>query len=342
MMKVYHTVEPYLHDLPPGLAGRAVLRQTEHAPGAALAMLGGVLVFAAACLAVFAWRMEREYRGEKLGEAASGAAKRSPQEVVAKTGAVHPAEARAEAPERQGLLSPVVAACYEKEWIYVRRNPTQFYGLIAPLAMILIFKVPMSNLAKSGTVFPAAVAYAVLGVAMLAYNSLGLDANGVQFYFLAPVTLRSVMLGKNLFSFSIIALQVALVYLMLIFTSGAPPLAMTLSTIAWVAFACLVNTTVGNMRSIKAPKKIDPSKISRRQQSQLSALLCLGLMLVASGLGAGLIALAKFARMPWLAVPILAGLAVGAFALYVAGLNRVDGMALDCREDLVEELSKAS
>jgi ABC-2 type transport system permease protein len=240
------------------------------------------------------------------------------------------------------VLSPAVAACFEKEWVYVRRNPAQFYGLIAPLAMVFLFAGRLGSFAKTGMIFPAAVAYSVLGIAALAYNVLGLDASGVQFYFMAPIQLRSVFLAKNLFGFAITAVQVVLVYLVITFTAGRPPWLITVTTLCWVVFACLTNTTIGNIRSVVAPKKMDPSKISRRQASQLSALLCIGIMLAIAGVGAGLVALSKFLAIPWLPVPILLALAIGAFALYLAGLNGIDTMALSRRETLIEELSKAS
>jgi ABC-2 type transport system permease protein len=240
------------------------------------------------------------------------------------------------------LLSPVLAALFEKEWIYVRRNPAQFYGLLAPLAMVFLFAGRMGAFARTGYIFPAAVAYSVLGIAALAYNVLGLDANGVQFYFMAPITIRSVILAKNLFSFSITALQLVLVYAVVSFMSEPPPVLMAVTTVCWVAFACLVNAAVGNMRSITAPRKIDPSKISRKQASQLSGLICVGIIFVAVAIGGGLVVLGKFLGLPWLPIPVLLALGLGAFALYVTGLNKVDSLALSHREELIEELSKAS
>jgi ABC-2 type transport system permease protein len=337
MLHNYQRIEPYLHHLPPGLAGTSILSGSLAQSPAALTRLAGVLAYAALFLAVFAWRMQREYRGENLSEAAN-----SPVQAPAtRVSAVH-AVAPASASHGTSYLSPVVAACLEKEWIYVRRNPAQFYGLIAPLAMVFLFASRLGSFARTGLIFPSAVAYSVLGIAALAYNVLGLDASGVQFYFMAPIQIRSVILAKNLFGFSITVLQLVLVYLVLTFTIGSPPFLITISTICWVVFACLVNATVGNMRSITAPKKIDPAKISRKQASQLSALMCIGIMLAVAGLGAGLIGLSKFVGRDWLPIPFLLAFALGALALYIAGLNRIDSIALNHRETLVEELSKTS
>ena len=113
-------------------------------------------------------------------------------------------------------------------------------------------------------------------------------------------------------------------------------------TLCWVFFAALVNVTVGNVRSITTPKRIDPSKISRKQASQLSALLSLALMLVVAAVGGGLILLSRAYELPWLPVPILLALAIGAFALYWSGLGHIDALAQNHRETLVEELSKTA
>ena len=335
-LRVYHFIEPSLRALPPSLGGIGI----SHANSAiTAAYILGILAFAAVFLAIFAWRMHQEYRGESLSEAAHQTAENVRAPHVNRSPIANRLESRS---YRPSLFSPVLAALFEKEWLYVRRNPAQFYGLIAPLAMVFLFAGRLGSFARTGFIFPAAVAYSVLGIAALAYNVLGLDANGVQFYFMAPMSIRSVMLAKNLFSFSITGLQLILVYAVVTFTAQPPPILIAISTVCWVVFACLVNATVGNMRSIIAPKKIDPSKISRKQASQLSALLCIGIMLVVGALGGGLMAAARFVDMPWLPIPILVALAFGAFALYITGLNNVDGLALRHREDLVEELCKTS
>ncbi len=340
-VRFYHRFEPVLHRLPPSLAGAIVLDGAAHDSASAMLALVGILLFAAIFLAVFAWRMQREYRGENLSEAndSPAAAPALPRPARQRLRAA--AQPVPDAPSSH-LLPDVVAACLHKEWTYVLRNPAQFYGLLGPLVMVALFAGRVGNFARTGYVFPAAVAYSVLGISPLAYNVFGLDASGVQFYFLAPVSFRSVILAKNLFGFGVSALQLLLVYLVLLFASGRPPLFIMLATICWVVFATMINATVGNLRSITTPKKQDPGRISRRQASQMSALLCIGLLLAMAGLGGALLALATFLHLPWLPVPILLALACGAFALYVTGLNRVDAMALSHRESMIEELAKTS
>lgn len=340
LVRVYHSLVPALHSLPPGLAGVAVERGAAGNVLSALSLIVAILLFAAAFLAVFAWRMQREYRGENLSEV-------SRQPVVALQPRVPHAPAVAlpvheNAEAGPGFLSPALSALLTKEWTYMRRNPAQYYGLLAPLAMVFLFAARMGRFGVTGMVFPAAAAYSMLGVSALAYNVLGMDANGIQFYFLSPVPFHSIFLAKNLFSFAIPALQTVLLYLLLTFTVGAPGLVLTLSVLTWIIFATIINVTAGNWRSITAPKKIDPAKVSRRQASQLSALIGLVLMLVVIGLGFVVLMLARAISLPWLPIPVFLVLSVGAFALYWAMLVRVDAFAANHRETLIEELSKVA
>ncbi len=330
-MTLYQQGQRYVVVLPPGLAGAAIRSFSQGAKGVAGAEIGAVLLYALLFLAVLGWRLEREYRGENLSEG-SVPRKRETRRSPTRTGR-HGVD---------GFGSGVLGACVQKEWIYLRRNPSQFYGLLAPLVMVFLFAGRMGNFARGGMVFPAGAAYALLGIAALAYNLFGADAGGVQFYFLAPVEMRTVVLSKNLFGFCLAALQVALLYAVLLFTSGAPPLPITLGTVCWVVFAALVNATIGNVRSITAPKKMDPGRVARKQASPLSALISVGAMLAAAALGAGLLALASLLGRPWLPVPVLLLCDAGAGLAYVSGLSRVGGVAWSHRETFLEELSKES
>ncbi len=349
-MRFYHHVQPYLAALPPGFAASSILNTRNGATTPAAANILGILLAAAVFLGVFAWRMQREYRGENLSEVNYAPTSNVPPTRAPSTAphvaSVTPhalAPAATDSPARSsGFLSPEILTALHKEWIYVRRNPSQFYGLLLPLAMVFLFAARNATFGRTGYVFPAAVAYSLLGIAALSYNAFGLDGPGVQFYFLAPIPIRTIFLAKNLFSFLINIVQLILVYLLLVFTSGAPPLLIAADTICWAIFAALVNVTVGNMRSITAPKKLDPSKMSRKQASQLSGLISLGLMLVAGGVGFGLIALARLLNLPWLPIVIFLIFDFGALALYAASLSRLDAMVLSHRETLLEELTKVS
>ncbi len=208
--------------------------------------------------------------------------------------------------------------------------------------MVVIFAGRLGTLSHTGMAFPLGMSYSILGLAALPYNSFGLDQAGVQFYFLAPVRFRSVLVAKNLLIFLITAAQVALVYGVVAYAAGTPPLLLTLTTLLWVVFASLTNIAVGNLRSFTAPKKLDPGKLARKQASQLSGLMSVGLMLLSAGLAAGLYTLGQSLSRPWLPIPILIVLSGCSLFAYLKVLDRADTIALQHRESLIEELCKAS
>ena len=340
---LYQSSHAILSHFPAGLAGASIENVALGFWPYALANLFAISLFAALFLAVFAWRMQREYRGENLSDSTLSPAPAAPAPNAVSLPVLHALAPAAMAEPAKSALPATLTASFYKEWIYVRRNTAQLYGMLGPLAMVFLFAGRVGGqLSRSGWTFPVAVAYSTLGIAALAYNSFGLDAAGIQFYFLAPVRLHTVLLAKNLFSFAISAIEAVVVFLVLCFVSGRPPLLITVATVCWLAFAVLVNVTIGNMRSIIAPKKMDPGKLSRKQASQLSALMSVGILLLVTALGGGVIALGSFLSLPWLPIPVFLGLAVAAFALYYAGLDRLDALALSHRETMIEELCKAS
>jgi ABC-2 type transport system permease protein len=347
---LYSSGEPLLHRLPPGFAAMSVVEQANGHLLLAGVNLAGVLCFALIFLAIFALRMRREFSGENLSEAGA-----RPQAAPAPTASPRPAiqSVRTDASTALGIslggsthsgrrlgLTPAMLACLLKEFIYLRRNTAQFYAVLGPLAMVLLFSSRMGRYAPVGYNFPAAVVYATLGISALSYNVFGLDATGVQFYFLAPTSFRTIILAKNLLGFLFAAVDVILIYLVITFMTGRPPLSITLITLVWAALAVFINTTVGNIRSFTAPKKLDPAKIGRKQTSQMSALLAVGLMLLTAAAGFGLVFLSRNSRMLWLPLPVLLIMAVIAFEFYIAGLARVDRLAAIYRDSLLDELTR--
>ncbi len=346
LQHLYQTSKTVLWHLHPGLAGAAIFRFAAGETGTAILDLFAVALFGAAFLAIFAWRMHREYRGENLSDSnitphheAFVAHHTAPTAPAATLAPASPSAVAARGPF--GLPATLTAAFY-KESIYIRRNSAQLYSLILPIFMVLIFAGRIGSRGFSFWTFPAAIAYSTLTMAPLAWNSLGLDAEGVQFYFLAPVRLRTILLAKNLFSFGLILVQVAVVFIALNYMGAHPPLWILCATLAWLPFAVFLNLTAGNIRSITAPKKMDPGKLSRRQASQLSALLSVLLVLIVSAIGAGGIFLGLYFGILWLPAVTLLAFSIAAFALYTAGLTRLDALALSNRENLIEQLTKAS
>jgi ABC-2 type transport system permease protein len=208
--------------------------------------------------------------------------------------------------------------------------------------MVFLFANRLSSSGRFGEfIFPVAIAYSVLGVSILSYNALGMDGSGVQLYFMAPARMRDVFLAKNLTGFLLNLVELVLVFAVIAFVAHPPSLVIALATICWLLFATFINGAVGNLRSLAAPKKVDLTKASSRQASQLSVLIALGILVACASIGFAALALANYFDRPWLMIPVLLALAVAAFTFYVTVLNRLDSIALTHREALAEELCKA-
>jgi ABC-2 type transport system permease protein len=337
---IFHHIQPIAAFLPPGLAASSIVSYSQGHILTAFASLLGLIAFGALFFTVYAWRMHREFRGENLSEVTQ-----PPPPSTLKS--FRPAAIPSPAPIATTKISTfglnyTVIACLQKEFIYLRRNVNQLYGFIAPLFMVFLFAGRVSSSGRFGEfVFPVAVAYSVLGVSVLSYNALGMDGPGVQFYFLGPTRLRDVFLAKNITGFLLTFFELVLIFGVITFVAHPPSLVITLSTVCWLLFATFINGAVGNLRSLMSPKKIDLLRASRRQASQLSVLIALGILAASVGIGYGTIVLASVLGRPWLMVPTLLALALIGFVAYLQVLNRLDAIALDHRENLAEELCKA-
>lgn len=343
IIKTFHHIQPIAAFLPPGLTAVSINSYHQSHLLPAIAALFGLILFTALFFAVYAWRMQREFRGENLSETTQSkpAHRRNaatPAPHATSLADIIPSAARSSFFGRNSTIT----ACLQKEFIYVRRNLNQLYGFIAPIFMVFLFANRMSASGRFGDlVFPVAIAYSVLGVSILSYNALGMDGTGIQLYFIAPARMRDIFLAKNLTGFLLNLIELVIVFAVIAVVAKRPSLLITLATIGWLLFATFLNGAIGNLRSLNAPKKIDLNKASRRQASQLSVLLAMGILVACAGIGFAVVFLANYLGRPWLMVPVLLALAAVAFAVYLVVLNRLDTIALTHREALVEELCKA-
>ena len=339
LRKIFHHIQPIAAFLPPGLTASSIARYGQSRFLAATALLFGLILFGTLFFSVYAWRMHREFRGENLSEVTQ------PNPPATRRTAAAPQTAHIPATPLSSTstfgLNSTIIACLQKEFIYLRRNINQLYGFVAPVFMVFLFANRLSSSGRFGEfIFPVAIAYSVLGVSILSYNALGMDGSGVQLYFMAPARMRDVFLAKNLTGFLLNLVELVLVFAVIAFVAHPPSLVIALATTCWLLFATFINGAAGNLRSLAAPKKVDLTKASRRQASQLSVLIALGILVACAGIGFATLVLANYFDRLWLMVPIQLALAIAAFAFYVAVLNRLDTIALTHREALTEELCK--
>jgi ABC-2 type transport system permease protein len=330
-------VERYVSALPPELAGRSI----------AAAAQGRVTMFAVKNVASAAWgcvflfvfslRMRAEYRGESLSDPANVVrAAKVPKLEIAHAA---PAEAFVAAAARPADVTRVVAA---KELLYLRRNTGLFYGLIMPLVMVLIFAGRWSARwsPHGSTVVLAALAYGLIGVFPMGFNSFGMDGAGAQTYFIAPVRLREVLMGKNMLCAGLAIAETIAILAVLSYSGKAPSPLIILDGLLWMVSTLLVELTVGNYMSIRSPRRIDPGRTAQKQARPASAFLSMGIVLGSGLVGALVTYLAGLGGVDWV-VPIVFGCtAVAAGWVYLENLNKLDAYGWLHRDELFEELQR--
>ena len=229
---------------------------------------------------------------------------------------------------------------FGKEFLQIRRNTGLLFGLIAPIFFVFLYAGMVASRNNTPWVFPAAMLYTMLGIAPLSYNSFGLEATGVQFYFLAPIRLRDVFLAKNLVNFLLAAIEVAVVLVVVARIAAVPSAATLIATVLWTFATLLLTTTLGNRRSITTPKKIDLGRTVSKQASQMSALIAFGVLLGSAAVGGGFLLLAMYLDKQWILLPIFLVFTGCAFLVYRQGLRSIDAFTLAHRDGLFEELCK--
>jgi len=323
--------------LPPGMAAAMVKFGRAEDLGKACAEFAGLLAYCGVVGWLLAIRLRAEYRGENLSEA------RRPS-----------AEARA--PVRAGWnvtgVSPTVAALFEKDLRYLLRNTMAYLTLLTPVLIILVLSMSrhdsphprltgfMRFMSGSSTYFPMGVAYVLLTVVGLAYNSLAYDGPGLPMLFAAPLRFRDVMVAKNLLHSMVLAAEVIIVLVLVQFVGGPTPLVVVGLTLAGALWAFLMNLTAGNPVSLYFPRKLKPGQMRRQQASGLSVLVSLGVQVIVAGLAAALYFVSRWVgNMAWCGIGFV-GLSGITWVAYRHVLDLVSGIAWKRREALLAELSR--
>jgi ABC-2 type transport system permease protein len=321
--------------LPAGLAAEAILRALHAEWGLAAAAFSMLVAYSAAFLLLFHLRLRAQYVGENFGEAPSRASQ-STQKTEARSGWTVP-----------GLTGPL-AAMIEKEVRYLSRASQTLFTLVMPMVVLLIFRFnanparPRSRIVTTAYAFPVGVAYALLILTNLIYNSFADDSAGIQFYFLAPVRFRQVLIAKNFVHAAILAIEALLVWIAASFFYGRPETVIVAITLTALLFAAPLNLIFGNLLSIYSPKKHDFGSFGRQRASGASALAGLAVQVVIIATSVVAIMIGKHFGNLWFAILMLAVFAAIACAAYRISLNRIDGIGRDKREQLIAILAKSS
>ena len=336
----------FLNWLPPGFAANSIILAAHpfaRMPALA-AQFAALLAWTALFLAAFAFRLHKQFLGEYISE---GAPRTAAVIAAPRTHPRPPTPAPAGvfdqqlATNNQQLLSPSVAACLRKEWVYLRGNSNQIIAMLTPLVFVFLFAKGM--LARHPSyLLTGAIGYSMLGLLAALYNIFGADGAGVQLYLLAPVRLRDVILAKNIASLALLGAEAVLAWCVVAAVATVPiPLSTQISTFLWVIFMLFANLTLGTLRSIQAPRKITLAQ-ARRMRSptagKTSGLLVLAVLFGSILLQVPVTLICRHFHNPWLAVVIFAPLAAIAVAAYALLLANVDRLILTHRDTFAQEL----
>jgi len=321
--------------LPAGLAASSITSAIQGEWAGAVAALFALACYGGVFLLLLHRRLLAQYAGENLGEAVS-----RERQVVKKEEA------------RSGWFLPglpgQLTALMEKEVRYLSRSGPMLFTLVMPIVfMLILHNTGRPNRVGGGIgqnanlAFPIGAGYTLLLLTNIIYNSLGADGVGVQFLFVAPVRIRTVLLAKNLIHASVLGLEMLLVWAAAAIAYQPPNPAIVAITVSAILFGAPLDFCAGNLLSLYAAKKYDFSAFGRQRASGITVLASLGAQIVIIGVTAIVWLTARAMGSLWFAVAIFAPLIAVVFFAYRVVLGRVDEIALRRRESLIAVLAKS-
>ena len=323
---------PYVSWLPGSLTGNALAAASVGDSQALLLTVVGLLVWLGATSGLLWLRYRAQYQGEELSESpAPSTVKRGVRRQTTSSGL-------------PDLLSPPVAGVMRKEFHYTTRNGFSFITLIIPPVMVMFFSMQFagshSQLKEHGlspqTFFPMAMAYLILILLSPAYNSFAFEGQGIQSYFMAPVRMRDILVGKNLFLVCVVAVELTISLGVLVWRIGFPGFPLFLSTIAAAAFAVAGQLTIANWSALSFPKKMEIGKMKGQRNSGVAVWTAFGAQILIGGIATIVLLTGRWLGNAWLPPVVFAGLSAAALGGYIASLDPLSGLAERKKELLIE------
>jgi ABC-2 type transport system permease protein len=194
------------------------------------------------------------------------------------------------------LLRDPVGALVEKELRYLWRSP-RFrlpffmgftFGVIAWIPIMQQWETLGEWMEQSAVSLISLYSFLLLGPVMF-LNRFGFDRGATRSYFWLPVSLRQLLLAKNLATVVFAAMEVTLIALVCWLVGVEIGWVQIVETVAMAAIALLYLLSVGNFMSIRFPVASNPDRISR------------------AGPGHGVRATVQFLLFPLALAPLLAG-----------------------------------
>jgi ABC-2 type transport system permease protein len=327
---------PYFSWLPGSLTGNALAAANDGDARELVLMFAGLLAWLGATSGLLWLRYQAQYQGEALSESvAASAVKRGAHRQTASLGL----------PE---FLSPPIAGVLRKEFHYLTRNGFSFITLLFPPVMAIFFSMQFagnnSMIKEHGlspqAFFPAAMAYLILILLSPAYNSFAFEGHGVQSYFMAPVRMQDILVGKNLFLICVVAVELGVSLGVLVWRLGFPGFPLFFSTITAAAFAVMGQLTIANWSALSFPKKMEIGKMKGQRNSGVAVWTAFGAQILIGGIATIVLLAGGWSGNPWLPAMVFAGLTTAALGGYIASLDPLSVLAERKKELLIETLCR--
>ncbi len=301
-----------------------------------------VLFWTAACYAFARWQFSKGLRQDEAFRGATSAARPSANEKRASATLARVVDV----PSR--LLSDPLAALLQKEFQSLVRMPRfrVIFGMACVFSVVIFVPIGLNATgSRNGFIrenfLPVVTLYGLLLLSdVLLLNVFGFDKRAAQIYFVAPVSLETVLRAKNITAVAFIMLQAGAVLLLAaIMRIGLTPFNVA-NALAAAAVVGIFLLAVGNLTSIALARPIDATQTFKKQaggKMQLWLLLSTVCMFVLIGFAF----LARWAlESEWALLGVLLIEFVIGFIVYRIATQSAVERGLRQREKLLEALSK--
>jgi hypothetical protein len=322
--------------LPQGWAARAIYAGYRGDYAIALLFLAGLALFTYGTFVLAGWTLQRIYSGETVSGPSAALTPAAPaaQAAVRPSVTRPPARTIGTRSVLPAWLPQVVRAVADKEFRYLARDP--YYKMVlVNLLWPLLLPIFLSLRGNSGAppngrglestwilwMGPIMMTFSQM---QLTNNIFGTEGAAVSLMFLFPAPRQQMVLGKNLFHFSVLSCfnlaMTAIVF------SLSRNLQLTALLLYWMELSLLINLSLGNLFSLYFPMRVVMRgwRVQARSSGQgclyvfiyLFVFLCSMVLFVpvAAALALPLMHQAFNISENWLAVSLPLG------ALYVAGV----------------------
>ena len=324
---------------PPGLVAGAFSSLRGAAAEPLSLLLGGLVLWTLPAFAVGYFAFARLHEGD------SGRTRKVAQAEEKR--AARPARGTSRIVETLFLrrLPPAVAAVAVKDWHYFLRSPIgKFLLVVMPTLMIVVgigvgreLDAPFLGLEPANVSLFGYLLYVPLSMNVFVNNAFAWESRGVQSYFLSPVHLHRVLLGKNLALWSYAAIVAVLCFVAFSLAVGVPDLRVAIDALLLFVAAMLTFTLAGNLTSVAFPAA-RPVATMRNTLPGASLLVSLLTMLVIALQSGICLALPLVLGLPGLRTPLFAGLVLLLAVAYAFGLRMAADWMDRRREMLVDRL----